>query len=130
MVATFGPTDASERVADLCAGNFTSARRNVLSGGIIVLDYVGVVKVFCAGEGGQTHFNSDVTIADEGRPLGVPLPFVFIFSAKKPASSRQRRREFAIARYGMHSSMRYALGRTPTRGAPTRFRQPHLVFQI
>ena len=45
------------------------------------------------GEGGQTHFNSDVTIADEGRPQGAPLPIVF--------------------------SRRYALRRAPTRGAPT-----------
>ena len=38
----------------------------------------------------------------EGRPQGVPLPIVF--------------------------SRRSALGRAPTRGAPTRFRQPHEVF--
>ena len=52
MVATFGPTDAPERVADICAGNFTSARTNVRSGGNRVLDFVGVVKVFCEGRGG------------------------------------------------------------------------------
>ena len=38
----------------------------------------------------------------EGRPQGVPLPIVF--------------------------SRRFALRRAPTRGAPTRFRQPHEVF--
>ena len=37
-----------------------------------------------------------------GHPQGVPLPIVF--------------------------SRRFALGRAPTRGAPTRFRQPHEVF--
>ena len=42
-----------------------------------------------------------------------------LFSAKKPASSRQRRMEFAIAHYDLHSSRRYALRRAPTRGAPT-----------
>ena len=42
---------------------------------------------------GQTHLNSDTKIADEGRPQGAPLPIVF--------------------------SRRYALGRAPTRGAPT-----------
>ena len=42
---------------------------------------------------GQTHLNSDAKIADEGRPQGAPLPIVF--------------------------SRRYALGRAPTRGAPT-----------
>ena len=55
MVATFRPTDASERVADLCAGNVTSARTNVRSGGIIVLDFVGVVKVFCEEGGGESQ---------------------------------------------------------------------------
>ena len=60
-----------------------------------------------------------------GHPQGVPL---LLFSAKKPASSRQRRMEFAIAHYDLHSSRRYALRRAPTRGAPTRFRQPHEVF--
>ena len=42
---------------------------------------------------GQTHLNSVAKIADEGRPQGAPLPIVF--------------------------SRRYALGRAPTRGAPT-----------
>ena len=42
---------------------------------------------------GQSHLNSDVTVAHEGRPQGAPLPFVF--------------------------SRRLALGRAPTRGAPT-----------
>ena len=42
---------------------------------------------------GQTHLNSDAKIADDGRPQGAPLPIVF--------------------------SRRYALGRAPTRGAPT-----------
>ena len=42
---------------------------------------------------GQTHLNSDAKIADEGRPQGAPLPIAF--------------------------SRRYALGRAPTRGAPT-----------
>ena len=54
MVATFGPTDAPERVADICAGNVTSARRKVRSGGIRVLDFVGVVKVF-ARRGGESQ---------------------------------------------------------------------------
>ena len=119
MVATFGPTYASERVADICAGNFTSARRKVRSGGIIVLDYVGVVKVFCAGGAGQTHLNSDSKIADEGRPQGAPLPIVFFSRPRNRHSSRQRRREFAIAHYLPHSFRRLALGRAPTRGAPT-----------
>ena len=71
---------------------------------------------------GQTHLNSDAKIADEGRPQGGEgthkgCPYLH-FSAKKPASSRQRRMEFAIAHYDLHSSRRYALGRAPTRGAP------------
>ena len=72
---------------------------------------------------GQTHFNSDAKIADEGHPQGGEgthkgCPYLH-FSAKKPASSRQRRMEFAIAHYDLHSFRRYALGRAPTRGAPT-----------
>ena len=50
------------------------------------------------------------------------------FSDKKPASSRRRPLEFSIAHYDLHSSRRFALRRAPTRGAPTRFRQPHEVF--
>ena len=42
---------------------------------------------------GQTHLSSDAKIAYEGRPQEAPLPIVF--------------------------SRRYALGRAPTRGAPT-----------
>ena len=71
-----------------------------------------------ASERGQSHLNSDVTIAHEGRPQGAPLPIVF-FLAKKSASSRLRRMEFAIAHYDLRSSRRFALGRAPTRGAPT-----------
>ncbi len=79
---------------------------------------------------GQTHLNSDAKIADEGHPQGGEgthkgCPYLH-YSAKKPASSRQRRMEFAIAHYDLHSSRRYALGRAPTRGAPTRFRQPQV----
>ena len=81
---------------------------------------------------GQTNFNLDAKIADEGRPQGGEgthkgCPYL-LFPAKKPASSRQRRMEFAIAHYDLHSSRRYALRRAPTRGAPTRFRQPHVVL--
>ena len=72
---------------------------------------------------GHTHLNSDAKIADEGHPQGGEgthkgCPYL-LFSAKKPASSHQRRLEFAIAHYDLHSSRRYALGRAPTRGAPT-----------
>ena len=42
---------------------------------------------------GQSHLNSDATIAHEGRPQGAPLPIVF--------------------------SRRFVLRRAPTRGAPT-----------
>ena len=69
---------------------------------------------------GKTHLNSDAKIADEGRPQGGEgthkgCPYL-LFSAKKPAFSRQRRMEFAIAHYDLHSSRRYALRRAPTRG--------------
>ena len=71
MVATFRPTDASERVADLCAGNPTSARRNVRSGGIIVLDYVGVVKVFFEGRGVSQVFGEGLSEAGFAGLLGI-----------------------------------------------------------
>ena len=47
----------------------------------------------CTQQAGQSYLNSDATIAHEGRPQGAPLPIVF--------------------------SRRFALGRAPTRGAPT-----------
>ena len=59
----------------------------------------------------------------EGTHKGCPY---LLFPAKKPAFSCQRRMEFTIAHYGLHSSRRCALKRAPTRGAPTRFRQPHV----
>ena len=72
MVATFGPTGASERVADLCAGNVTSARTNVRSGGIRVLDFMGVVKVFCAGRGGVSQgFGEGLSEAGFAGLLGI-----------------------------------------------------------
>ena len=92
----------------MCAGNFTSARRNVRSGGIIVLDFVGIVKVFCAGGAGQTHLNSDAKIADEGHPQGAPLPDCLL-SAFCPAKGT----------LPIVFSRRSALRRAPARGAPT-----------
>ena len=50
---------------------------------------------------GQTHFNSDARIADEGRPQGVPLPF-------GPGEGTHKGCPYRLAR-----------GRAPTRGAPT-----------
>ena len=61
---------------------------------------------------GQTHLNSDAKIADEGRPQGAPLPIAFS-------------RRYALGRAPTRGaptnclSRRYALGRAPTRGAPT-----------
>ena len=60
---------------------------------------------------GQTHLNSDVKIADEGRPQGAPLPIVF---SRRYALRRAPTRgapTYCLLR-------RYALGRAPTRGAP------------
>ena len=67
-----------------------------------------LLSAFCPGEG--THKGCPYRLSSlgvwpwEGHPQGVPLPIVF--------------------------SRRFALGRAPTRGAPTRFRQPHEVFLI
>ena len=67
---------------------------------------VCLLLALCPGKG--THKGCPYRLSSlgvmpwEGRPQGVPLPFVF--------------------------SWRYALRRAPTRGAPTRFRQPHEGF--
>ena len=53
-----------------------------------------------------------------GHPQGVPLPIVF---SRRSALGRAPTR-------GAPTSRRSALGRAPTRGAPTRFRQPHEVY--
>ena len=71
---------------------------------------------------GQTHLNSDAKIADEGRPQGrgghpqgVPLPSFF-----GQETGLQLPKTYEIcAHYRLHFSRRYALGRAPTRGAPT-----------
>ena len=67
-----------------------------------------LLSAFCPGKG--THKGCPYRLSSlgvlpwEGHPQGAPLPIVF--------------------------SRRFALGRAPTRGAPTRFRQPHEVFLI
>ena len=76
-----------------------------------------------ASQFGRQNSRRRAPTRGEGTHKGCPY---LLFSAKKPASSRQRRLEFAIAHYDLHSSRRYALRRAPTRGAPTRFRQPHV----
>ena len=58
---------------------------------------------------GQLHLNSDAKIADEGRPQGAPLPIVL---SRRYALGRAPTR-------GAPTSRRLALGRAPTRGAPT-----------
>ena len=66
------------------------------------------LSAFCPGKG--THKGCPYRLSSlgvlpwEGHPQGAPLPIVL--------------------------SRRFALGRAPTRGAPTRFRQPHEVFLI
>ena len=91
-----------------------------------VYQFLGEMSIVWTAGAGQSHLNSDAKIADEGHPQGGEgthkgCPYLH-FSAKKPASSCQRRMEFAIAHYDLHSSRCYALRRAPTRGAPTRFR--------
>ena len=122
----------------------------ILPAGVLVCHIVSSFLQMSTEPGkhpGQTHLNSDAKIADEGHPQGggegthkggegthkggegthKGCPYLH-FPAKKPASSRQRRMEFAIAHYDLHSSRRYPLRRAPTRGAHTRFRQPHVVL--
>ena len=67
-----------------------------------------LLSAFCLEKGahkGRPYRLSSLGVLPwEGHPQGVPLPIVF--------------------------SRRFALRRAPTRGAPTRFRQPHEVFSI
>ena len=64
---------------------------------------------------GQTHLNSDAKIADEGRPQGAPLPIVQLSSlGVMPWGGHPQGAPLPIV-----FSRRYALGRAPTRGAPT-----------
>ena len=63
-----------------------------------------LLQALCPGEGAHKgrpyQLSSPGVMPWGGHPQGVPLPIVF--------------------------SRRYALGRAPTRGAPTRFRRPHV----
>ena len=100
---------------------------------------------------GQTHLNSDAKIADEGRPQGAPLPIAFsrryalgraptrgaptncLLSALCPGEGTHKGRPYQLPSLGVMPwgghpqgaplpiafSRRYALGRAPTRGAPT-----------
>ena len=78
------------------------ARQTYLNCRSCHIQFIGIAlhQLDRLGNAGQTHLNSDAKIADEGRPQGgggrpqgAPLPIVFF--------------------------RRYALGRAPTRGAPT-----------
>ena len=84
-----------------------------------VYQFLGEMSIVwnCGGRAIASKFgrhNSRRRAPTRGAPTNCLL-----FPAKKPASSRQRRMEFAIAHYDLHSSRRYALRRAPTRGAPT-----------
>ena len=100
---------------------------------------------------GQTHLNSVAKIADEGRPQGAPLPIAFswryalgraptrgaptncLLSALCPGEGTHKGRPYQLSSLGVMPwgghpqgaplpiafSRRYALGRAPTRGAPT-----------
>ena len=94
---------------------------------------------------GQSHLNSDATIAHEGRPQGAPLPIRFALG-RAPTRGAPTRFVWPWGGHpqgvplpdsfgpgeGTHKGcpypIRFALGRAPTRGAPTRFRQPHVVL--
>ena len=69
---------------------------------------------------GQSHLNSDATIAHEGRPQGAPLPDSF-----GPGEGTHKGRPYRFVwPWGGHPQgaplpIRLAWGRAPTRGAPT-----------
>ena len=86
-----------------------------------------LLSAFCPGEGahkGRPYRLSSLGVLPwEGHPQGAPLPIVF--SRRFALGGRPQGAPLPIV-----FSRRFALGRAPTRGAPTRFRQPHEVFLI
>ena len=77
---------------------------------------------------GQSHLNSDATIAYEGRPQGAPLPIVFSRRSALGRAPRGVPLPLGVRPWGGHPqgaplpivfSRRFALRRAPTRGAPT-----------
>ena len=75
---------------------------------------------------GQTHLNSDATIADEGRPQGgSSLGVMPRRASTRGAPTCLTSRRFALGRAPTRGaptdcfSRRFALRRAPTRGAPT-----------
>ena len=67
---------------------------------------------FCLGEGTHKGRPYRFVLPWGGHPQGAPLPDSFC-----PGEGTHKGRPYPI---------RFALGRVPTRGAPTRFRQPHV----
>ena len=116
----------------------------------------------CPGEGAHKgrpyHLSSPGVMPWGGRPQGAPLPIVFsrryalgraptrgaptncLLWALCPGEGAHKGRPYQLSSLGVMPwggypqgaplpiafSRRYALGRAPTRGAPTRFRQPHV----
>ena len=105
-----------------------------------------LLSAFCPGKG--THKGCPYRLSSlgvlpwEGHPQGVPLPIVL--SAFCPGKGTHKGCPYRLSSLGVlpwegHPqgvplpivlSRRFALRRAPTRGAPTRFRQPHEVFLI
>ena len=92
----------------------------------------------CTQQAGQSHLNSDATIAHEGRPQGgrAPTrgaPTNCLLSAFCPGKGTHKGCPYRLSSLGVSgpgkgthkgcpyrlSSLRFALGRAPTRGAPT-----------
>ena len=94
---------------------------------------LGRAPTLCPGEGAHKGCPYQLSSLDVmpwgGRPQGVPLPIVFSKGRPYQLSSldvmpwggRPQGAPLPIV-----FSRRYALRRAPTRGAPTRFRQPHV----
>ena len=103
-----------------------------------------LLSAFCPAKG--THKGCPYRLSSlgvlpcEGHPQGVPLPIVFSrrFALRRArAGCPYRLSSLGVLPCEGHPqgvplpivfSRRFALRRAPTRGAPTRFRQPHEVF--
>ena len=96
---------------------------------------IGFSRRFALGRaptrGAPTNWLLQAFCPGEGHPQGAPLPIAFS-QALCPGEGTHKGRPYRFAMpWGGHPQgvplpIRYALGRAPTRGAPTRFRQPHV----
>ena len=113
------------------------ARQTYLTCRSCHIQFIGIAlhQLDPLGNAGQTHLNSDAKIADEGRPQGGEgahkgRPYQLSSLGVMPWEGHPQGRPYQLSSLGVMPhpqgaplpivfSGRYALGRAPTRGAPT-----------